>query len=111
MNCALSVVGCRLSARRLLRGTDSCVTAKAPSSAFGTLRLASLAQGRLFSPAEKRGGEGLSMGRCRERDTNSRLLTTRPRRRQPTTNNAQRAINRQATTREAQSTDNAQRAA
>ncbi len=33
----------------------------APSSAFGTLRLASLAQGRLFSPSKKTaGGEGLS---------------------------------------------------
>ncbi len=199
MNCALSVVGCRLIARRLPRVTDSCVTAKAPSSAFGTFcsedwvgggnqprfdalegpplslsvapshrepfspsvfqlgekvpkadegevlarsealtvcanyarakrpphppigtfsprkkprgekgsRLESIEPWKegsraIFvhggrsktgwaSPAEKRGGEGLSMGRWREGDTNSRLLTTRPRRRQPTTDNRQRA--------------------
>ncbi len=54
-----------MNGRGKLMKTLNFIARTAPSSAFGTLRLASLAQGRLFSPAEKRGGEGLSTkGRC-----------------------------------------------
>jgi hypothetical protein len=80
MSFASRVVGCRLIARRWPGVIDIRSAATAPSSAFGT-----------FSPAEKRGGEGLSRSRLREDNRNKKLLTTRPRRNQPTTDNARSA--------------------
>jgi hypothetical protein len=71
----------------------SLVVPSPPSSAFGTLRLAALAQGRLFSPRKSLGGRRRSMQTSAEglRDAEVRAggIPQRAKRNQPTTRAAQ----------------------